>query len=69
MKKNYVRQPALKLYELFACWDDWTEGQAYLSIANTKTTTEVSKSRPHLKMICGHLLTYGEQFEQSGYPH
>ena len=41
-------------------------GRHHPSIANIKTTEEVKKMRPHLKMLCGNLLTYGMKFEQTG---
>ena len=41
-------------------------GKHHPAISNIKTTTEVAKLRPHLKMLCGNLLTYGMKFEQSG---
>jgi hypothetical protein len=41
-------------------------GKHHPAIANIKTTVEVAKMRPHLKMMCGNLLTHGAKFEQSG---
>ena len=41
-------------------------GKHHPAIANIKTTAEVAKLRPHLKMLCGNLLTYGQKFQQSG---
>ena len=41
-------------------------GKHHPAIANIKTTVEVAKMRPHIKMLCGNLLTYGMKFEQSG---
>ena len=41
-------------------------GKHHPAIAFIKTTSEVAKMRPHLKMLCGNLLTYGVKFEQSG---
>ena len=41
-------------------------GKHHPAIANIKTIQEVAKMRPHLKMLCGNLLTYGTKFEQDG---
>ena len=41
-------------------------GKHHPSIANIKTTVEVTKMRPHLKMLCGNLLTYSTKYEQAG---
>jgi hypothetical protein len=41
-------------------------GKHHPAIANIKTTEEVKKLRPHVKMLCGNLLTYGTKYEQSG---
>ena len=41
-------------------------GKHHPAIANIKTTVEVAKMRPHIKMLCGNLLTYGMKFEPSG---
>ena len=41
-------------------------GKHHPAIANIKTTEEVAKLRPHIKMLCGNLLTYGMKYEQSG---
>ena len=41
-------------------------GKHHPAISDMITTSEVAKLRPHLKMLCGNLLTYGMKFEQSG---
>ena len=41
-------------------------GRHHPAITNIKTTDEVQKLRPHLKMLCGNLLTYGMKYDQSG---
>ena len=41
-------------------------GRHHPAIVNIKTTEEVQKMRPHLKMLCGNLLTYGMKYEQTG---
>jgi hypothetical protein len=41
-------------------------GKHHPAITNIKTTEDVLKMRPHLKMLCGNLLTYGMKFEQTG---
>ena len=40
-------------------------GKHHPAIAYIKTTTEVAKMRPHLKMLCGNLLTYGVKYDQT----
>ena len=45
-------------------------GKHHPAIANIKTTAEVAKLRPHLKMLCGNLLTYGQKFNSQAWgPH
>ena len=41
-------------------------GKHHPAIADIKTTEEVRKMRPHLKMLCGNLLTYAMKYEQTG---
>ena len=41
-------------------------GKHHPAIKNIVTPTEVQKMRPHLKMLCGNLLTYATKFNQSG---
>ena len=41
-------------------------GKHHPAIADIKSTAEVQKLRPHLKMLCGNLLTYGIKYEQTG---
>ena len=41
-------------------------GKHHPAITNIKTTEEVKKMRPHPKMLCGNLLTYGMKYDQSG---
>ena len=41
-------------------------GKHHPAIAYIKTTTEVAKMRPHVKMLCGNLLTYGVKYDQTG---
>ena len=41
-------------------------GKHHPAITNIKTTEEVKKMRPHIKMLCGNLLTYGMKYDQSG---
>ena len=41
-------------------------GRHHPAIVNIKTTEEVQKMRPHIKMLCGNLLTYGMKYEQTG---
>ena len=41
-------------------------GKHHPALKNIKTTEQVKKMRPHLKMLCGNLLTYGGKYDQSG---
>ena len=41
-------------------------GKHHPAITNIVTPMEVQKMRPHLKMLCGNLLTYQTKFSQSG---
>ena len=41
-------------------------GRYYPAISFTKTTNEVAKMKPHLKMLTGNYLTYKIKSEQSG---
>ena len=41
-------------------------GKPHPALKNITTTEEALKCRPHLKMLCGNLLTYEVKFNQSG---
>ena len=41
-------------------------GRHHPALSNQLTTSDVSKSRPHLKMLCQDYLTYEKRADQSG---
>ena len=41
-------------------------GRHHPALANLMTTSEVRKSRPHLKFLAGNYLTYKTKYVQSG---